>query len=233
MPQDNYERIPATKIDILSLKEGEFIENKEQWQPNYLKTIFGFISRINMIGIVVSKNDEDNSIVIDDGTSSIYVNFNFAFNYEIIEKKNIIEGDLIIVIGRPRKYEDDIYITAEIINKIDNLNWIKYRKIEIEEQKNNNYFLEPIDSINRDNSNFNISNNNDNNTSNKKTEEDLDIYELTQAIINNNDNGEGVDIEKIELELEKLNVNNPKEFVKRLLEQGDLFEIRPGKLKLL
>lgn len=225
MPQDNYERMPAVKIDIASLKEGIFIENRDQWKPNYIKTRFGYISRINIIGIIVSHNESTLSIIIDDGTGSILVNANFAFNYDIIINEGLKEGDTVVIIGRPRRFDDDVYITAEIINSLDNTAWLEYRKKEIKKQEEESFYIKPLYEI--------ISEDKVDDEIDERNEEVSDIYEVTQNIIMNNDNGDGVSTDILEQELQRLNVKNARNSIQRLLEQGDLFEIRPGRLKLL
>ncbi len=223
MENPNYDRMPAIKIDIASLRSGSFVENKEQWSPNYVKTRFGDVSRVNIIGILVSLSDNMSSIIIDDGTGPIQVNLNFAMNKDVIHEKGIKEGDGVIVIGRPREFDRDLYIAAEIVNSLDNLAWLRFRKGEIERQAEEGYKI-----------NINHAEHEDVTDNEMKKEDGVeDLYEITRSIIEKKDSGDGVDISVVERELINLNISDPKDSIQRMLEQGDLFEIRPGRIKLL
>ena len=69
----------------------------------------------------------------------------------------------------------------------------------------------------------NIQENEDKPKKNDKTEKVL------QAI-RKKDTGDGVDFEAL---LEEIGISDGDELLKRLLEQGEIFEIRPGKVKVL
>lgn len=92
------------------------------------------IARVNIVGTVVSKflsqDGKFGSLTIDDGTDTIRVR---AFE-DLSQIENFEVGDIVRVIGRIRKYEDEIYIIPEIIRKVDEkfeimqkLEAIKYR----------------------------------------------------------------------------------------------------------
>ena len=226
MVQNNaYERLPAVKVDILSIKEGDFIEDKGELRPNYVKTRFGYVSRVNIIGIIVSADVNSVSLMIDDGTGSIHINCSFARNQDILHRKKMKEGDCVIVVGRPRRYDDDTYIAAEVINTLENISWLKYRKEEIREQEESGVFFKPSDDIQDVKP--------DEEEINSDEDDKKDVYEIVQRVIQNNDLGEGVDRQLIENELKNYNIVRAGELLTRLLEQGDLFELRPGKIKLL
>ena len=218
MPEPQKRQI-ACKARIAELINGNYIK-EEGWTPNYIITKYGkHISRINLIGTVISKgNDgqEYQSLIIDDGSGTISLR---AFEKsETINNTEI--GDVIIVIGRPREYGPEKYIVPEIIKKINNNKWINVRKIELEIEDLKTAEL-PI-------------------KEKKVIVEDIEPKEKIKDAINNSqrvyetvkelDSGQGVDIEEI---IKKTGIKEADEIIKKFLMEGEMFEIRPGKIKIL
>lgn len=133
MPEQK-ERQIAYKVRISDLLKGDYIV-QDGWDPNYIKSGNIKISRVNIIGVIVDKQLTENlaTLTIDDGTANITAK---SFNEEIKKVENINIGDVILLIGRPRKYNEQLFISIEIIKKIDS-QWTKVRKLELgeEEQK--------------------------------------------------------------------------------------------------
>jgi len=122
------ERQVAYKTDINSLKKGNYV-TQEGWDPNYIQIDDKKISRANIIAAVVDKQVTDNlaTITIDDGTGNIVVK---AFNEEVKKLENTHIGDVVLLIGRPRVYNNELFVSLEIIRKVDSL-WAKVRKLEL------------------------------------------------------------------------------------------------------
>jgi len=129
MPEPQKRQI-AYKARIADLINGGYVK-EEGWTPNYIITKQGkHISRINLIGTVISKTEEGSeyqSLVVDDGSGTISLRL-FEKNDNV---KNIEIGDVVLLIGRPREYGSEKYIVPEIIKKINNKKWIDVRKIEL------------------------------------------------------------------------------------------------------
>lgn len=271
-PRRPQKRQTATKINIAYLKSGQYIEQND-WNPNYVQTSFGKIYRTNIIGIVVSVNPGNNSISIDDSSGILTAMCGFTNNNYNIE--TLRSGDIIKIIGRPRSFNSDIYLAAEIIKKIDDVKWLKVRELELihsNNQYNNNLDISADDINNNDTSikentnqedsidsdindsestsfTQNIDNkqsndieasqttesNFDENISNEDVEKEEinDSYEIVYNMIKEKDNGSGVDIEEIVSELSKKNFDSAESLIQKLLEHGEIFEIMPGKIKLL
>ncbi|MBA3064170.1 hypothetical protein FP803_01900 [Candidatus Woesearchaeota archaeon] len=218
MPEPQKRQI-AYKARIADLINGGYVK-EEGWTPNYIITKQGkHISRINLIGTIISKGNDGQdyqSLIIDDGTGSISLR---AFEKsEAINNTEI--GDVIIVIGRPREYGSEKYIVPEIIKKINNNKWINVRKIELEIEDLKTAEL-PV-------------------KERKVIIEDVEPKEQTKDIINNSqivyetvkelDSGQGVDIGDI---IKKTGIKEADEIIKKFLMEGEMFEIRPGKIKIL
>jgi RPA family protein len=226
-------RQTAVKINIATLRRGTFIQMSDL-QPNFVDTDYGHVNRVNIIGILVSKDETNTSCIIDDKTSIILVQNQFSSN-QAISLEDIDIGTPVNVIGRPRVFNDDMYIVPEIIIPLKDALWLKVREREIHIQNNEKFKVEFDEDETVKQINTSIS-------SDKKQkaieEEDVkeeihDSFEIVQEFIKKNDSGDGVQTNDLLSELQGKNVHEPESMVKKLLEHGEIFEIMPGKLKLL
>jgi RPA family protein len=218
--KQNQERQIAFKVTIKEILNGNYIK-KEGWNPNYLVLKDGReISRVNIVGIVTNKpeSNEPNSsgLLIDDGTGKI--NIRSFENCDFFKEINV--GDFILLIGKLREFGNERYITPEIIKKIENKGWINLRKMELKK-------------IEKEHSNVS---NNENNFKEKNEKQEFVEEEIISdekdinSIIKSLDKGEGVDFNEI---LEKLNIKNAEDVINDMIKRGELFEIKPGKIKVL
>ncbi|MEM5879431.1 MAG: OB-fold nucleic acid binding domain-containing protein, partial [Candidatus Aenigmatarchaeota archaeon] len=127
-------RIVARKARICDLVNGVFFHgSKLDMKPSYVVVWFGEkISRVNLIGTAidsfVSEDESYGSITIDDGTASIRVKV-FGNNVKMV--KDISNGEMLIVIGKLKEYNGEIYVAAEVVRKVKDLNHESLRKLEI------------------------------------------------------------------------------------------------------
>lgn len=221
-------RNTAIKVNISDILFGEY-KKEEGWIPNFVKTKRGEVSRINIIGIVVSKEENNGvyNLIIDDSSGSIQVR---SFEKEAMLKIPKI-GEIILIIGRPREYNSEKYIMAEIVNVLKDKLWFKVRKIELEND-------EPIETINQKDEEKIIEKYDEEikkeNVSTKKDEmiitPQINPYEVVLNLIKTMDEGFGVTYEDIILTSK---LTNAEEIIRSLIEEGEIFEIRPGILKVL
>lgn len=212
MEQDSRKRQIAYKVCIKDLLEGEY-SKEEGWNPNYVSVSGVQVSRANVAGIVVSVEDQDNfkSVILDDGTGRIGVRV-FEDNTQI---SNLSVGDCAFVIGRPREYGSERYLLGEIVKKEENVDWIKVRKLENKEFSDNDFVKrdEKVEEV-------------------ELTEESAASEETpAERIIENIkklDEGEGADFDEVVKGLD-----NGEKIIKTLMMEGEVFEISPGKLKVL
>jgi RPA family protein len=127
----NLSRQTAYKTWISSLNNGNY-KIEESTGYGYVEFNNTKISRVNLIGTVVnhfiSEDSNYGTITIDDNSSTIRIK-SFREDTNAIKKVKI--GDLVLVIGRIRKYNDEIYINHEIIKALNNPNWELLRKLEL------------------------------------------------------------------------------------------------------
>ena len=206
--ENKFKRVVARKVFVTDILNGEYIK-RSGWDPNVLLTRYGEVSRINLFGFVVTYNDENNSFMIDDGTSSILVR-----SFESIEsEKKYSMGDLVSVIGRIREHNNEKYIVPEITKKIENKDWFTHHQLSIKLQKLNSKKL-PVEP-----------------TQEKMSEtEDTGPYQKILNIIAILDKGNGADVTEI---ISNVKIDGCDNIIKNLIEEGEIFEISPGKVKLL
>ena len=128
-------RLTAFKCWISHLVNGNYIKQNREFEPNYIeinsKTKTKRISRVNLIANVVMKFESENKdykfITLDDGSASIRVKA-WGLDIPLVDEINI--GDIVLLIGKIRSYNNEIYLTPEIVKKID-INWELARKLEL------------------------------------------------------------------------------------------------------
>ena len=120
----------AYKVWISQLFNGKYVKREDE--TSYIELDGKSISRVNMIVSVVAKyaSDDGNymALTIDDGSDEIRLK---SWGEDTRLLKNINKGDVVIVIGKARKYNEEIYITPEIVKPVNDLNWETARKLEL------------------------------------------------------------------------------------------------------
>ena len=206
--KSDFKRQTAFKCNIENLNKGVFVK-KPGWESSYLMTDYGDFSRVNIIAVIVGK--DDNSITLDDGTGQIIAR---VFDKPELLAHTLI-GDPVLLIARPRGYNNQIYLTIDLIKKITDKGWIAYRKKELELVKKIRNTIK---------------------TGVKKeativeSASTMSSKEKIIALIKELDNGEGADIDEI-IELSK--IKNAEELVKDFILRGEVFELKPGRIKLM
>ena len=222
--QTSQKRQTAYKVRIKDILENSYVKT-EGWNLNYFLMNDKKVSRVNIIGAVVSNISEApnfKNFDFDDGTARISVR---DFGENVI--KDVAIGDVILIIGRPRQYGNEKYIVPELIRKIEDKRWIEVRKLELKkefgedalraEHPEEMYFEESVS------------------VKEVIVEEDIvssasskekTPYQVVYETIKSLDKGEGIGIEE-------LNIENAEKIIKDLLMQGEVFEIKPGRYKLL
>ena len=199
-------RYVAYIVRIKDILEGRFVKEEGELAPNYILVKNKQVSRANVMGVVIAL---DNDIVINDGSGSIALRSFEEKRYEV----NV--GDIVLVIGRPREFNNERYILPEIVKKIENNKWVELRKSELRLMDlNNKEAIKTEEVVEKA-----IGVNNTINNADK-------IFKL----IKERDNGDGADISEV---ISASGVADSEALIKNLLKEGEIFEIRPGRLKVL
>ncbi|HEY9702955.1 MAG TPA: hypothetical protein V6C58_10940, partial [Allocoleopsis sp.] len=203
------------KCTINTINQSNFIK-KTGWESSYIMTEYGDFSRVNIIAVIVGK--ENSGVIIDDGTGQI----NSRFFENINQLENINVGDVVIIIGKPRDYNNQLYIAGEIIKKIDH-SWIEYRKHELK-------LIKKIRDIKPENIN------NPRPTAKiiepeiVESETGFSIKDRIYKAIKELDKGNGASIEDV-LKISKL--SDGEEILSDMMMRGEVYEFKAGHIKLM
>ena len=239
-------REPAIKVRIKDIVSGKFFHgNKEEMKPSFLITPFGQkVSRVNILATVTDKflSEDETYIffVLDDGTSSIRAK---GFREKVEHMKKIEIGDRVIVIGKLREWNDEVYVNVEIMKKIDDPNYETYRKLEIlrelipykkmiTELKSMREKMSEEEFISEAKRKFGIDEETISFILEKKVEEKKDYKSEVIKLLRELDRGEGVEVFKI-FEVIALPPQEVDSILTELLNEGKIIEISPGKIKVV
>lgn len=239
------ERWNAYKISLKDITRGKYDED------GYLSLNEKKVRRVNVIGDVVNKfisEDEDYGfLVLDDGTETLRVK---SFEETLPSIENVGEGDLCKVIGRIRKYEEEVYIVPEIVRKIENINKMVLRKLELfeegdqkdieveesetkieegksKEPKEDSKEKEEV----KDLKSFKREEAGDEDEDEDEEGKDLE-KEIKKIIRDLDENEKGVKIKTI-IERSSFEKDEVEEKISDLMKNGEIFEPRPGKVRML
>jgi|SRR3989344_703088 len=210
METQQRQRQTAYKIPINELLNNLYIE-QQGWDPNYIQIKDKHVSRINLMATVVDKQVSSTlaTLTLDDSTGIIQARY---FNDDVKKIADINTGDAILIIGRPRKFNDQIFITAEISKKINSL-WMKIRRIELKKEFN-----------------IEIANNGQ---QQKESKQQMNIHtEKFLELIREKDDGTGADIDYI-ITSSGLKESEAQEVIVELIKLGEVYEPKPNKIRIL
>ncbi len=131
-------RATAAKLAIQDIQEGELIAN-DQGNVVGVETFLGQVSRVNIIATVVDRYqatqerlEEDGkgfaTITLDDGTGVIRAKM---WGELAARLADIQVGNLVLVVGRVRSFQDETYINGEVVRRLENPNWETVRLMEL------------------------------------------------------------------------------------------------------
>jgi len=206
-------RNTAVKCRITELQKGRF-KKGEGWESSVIETDYADISRANVFATIVSLSD--NSAIVDDGTGRMEVRT--CQENHILKDKEV--GDVVKIIGKPKEYNDNKYLVPEIIKKIDNTKWIKYRNKELKSRKK----------INRP---TNINKSKTSAREEKIRTDDMKQkprHEKVLDKIKELDQGKGAEISEI---IDSLKDEKVEGIIEQLIEVGEIFELKRGVVKIL
>lgn len=218
-------RQTAYKVWIADLVNNKFVKQTGEWEPNFLEVNGEKISRVNLIANVITKfQNEDKtftSITLDDGSSTIRVK-TWREDTDKLSEVNI--GDILLLIGRLREYNDEIYLTPEIVKKLDNPNWELVRKLELIKLYGKPKQKESVEQPKIEQS--------------EVVEEQVietsseSNRQLLLNLIEKFDTEKGADITKV-IENSKLDEDEADSLIQELLKEGEIFQLDSTHLKLI
>lgn len=206
-PNQQFKRNIAYKLRIGDILIGKPIMDGERF--SFLELGDRKIIRLNVVGNIVDKYDSEGEkrysfLTIDDGSGQIKIK---AFGDDVEKLKDVLQGQTILIIGVLRYFNNEVYISPEIIKNFQP-EYLLVRKLELEKHQKETSL--PI-----------------------QREKIIAIRDTLLEKIKNAEKEDGIETEKIIMELRDTSPDIINQEIQKLIEQGIVFEPRPGKVRYL
>lgn len=209
---DFKKRETANKIRIGDLlRAKQIFEESEQPNKRLQSVDLGDkkIVRVNIISNVVDKFESEGesrfaSITLDDGSGQIRARL---FGEDTTRFKDFNQGDTVTLIGLVRSYNQELYLLPEIIRKTDP-RYLLVRKLELEKE---------IPKI----------------LNSEQKQQIIALKDEIVEMIKTAELKEGIEKEEIIMKLKHSQPDTITKEIKKLLEEGIIYEPKPGKVRYL
>jgi len=167
------------------------------------------IVRVNIAGNIVEKFEREGEknysfFTLDDGSGQIKLKI---FGEDAKKFSDINQGQTVVVIGVLRFWNNELYINPEII-KEQEAKYLLLRKIELEKEKEKS-------------------------TKSLGREEMVAVKDKILGTIKNAEDVGGIELDKVIMGLPEVSPTIINQEIQKLLEDGIIFEPRPGKVRYL
>lgn len=209
MPDQQFKRNIAYKLRINDILVGKPIIENERF--SFLELGDKKVVRVNIIGNIIDKYDSTGEkqytfLTVDDGSGQIKLK---SFGDDAAILKNKVQGQTVVVIGVLRYFNNEIYISPEIVKEMPP-EYLLVRKLELEKKQNSSYSSTPV-----------------------QKQEVIAIKDKILDLIKTSDSEGGIEIDQIILKIRESSPDLINQEIKKMLEEGIIFEPRPGKLRYL
>ncbi len=207
MPEQKFKRNIAFKQRIGDLLIGKPVMDEERFQ--FLELGNKKIVRVNVIGNIVDKYQSEGEkkfifFTLDDGSGQIQIK---AFGDDVEKYKELHHGETVLIIGVLRHWNNDTYISPEII-KEQEPKYLLVRKIELEKQRAE--IAPPIEK-----------------------EQVFALKDKILEMVKSSEEEKGIETDKIIMNIRDASPDIINQEIQKLLEEGMIFEPRPGKVRYL
>ena len=234
------ERLAAKKIRAVDVFNGKFFPgSKEDMKPSYVITQFGEkISRVNLVGTVVDKFESQDgnyaALTIDDGTS--------VLRAKMFEDTGMIKdvdlGDMVLLVGKLKEYQGEVYVNSEVVKKIEANYEIKHKLEVLKDLIGQKNIANEIKKLAASMSEEELKNYaasygmGDESVKIILGGNEMDYKPRVLELLKTLDKGDGVEVKKI-FEIVKLPENVVENTLTELLDEGFIFEPKPSVLKIV
>ena len=226
MPEQQFKRNVAYKLRIGDILIGKPINNGDKFA--FVELGNRQIVRVNIVGNIIDRYENPGSggeqpkrylfLTLDDGSGQIKLK---TFGDDYIKFKEITQGQTVAVIGVLRHWNNETYVSPEII-KIQDPKYLLLRKLETEKEK-------------RDMPNQNLASNlrtiSKPEAGNK--EQNMAIRDNLLGLIRKSEDNGGIEMPEVFKSFREVSEPIINQEIKKLLEEGIIFEPRPGKVRYL
>jgi len=207
MVESQFKRNVAYKFRIGDLLLGKPIFDAERF--SFLELGNKKIIRANVIGNIIDKYESEGEkkyifFTLDDGSGQIKLK---CFGDDAGKFKEVLQGQTVLVIGVLRNFNNETYISPEIIREEDP-KYLLIRKLEIEKDKSKN--TQPL-----------------------AREQVFAVKDKILGVIKEAEKDGGIEMDVIIMNLRDVSPEIINQEIKKLLEEGIIFEPRPGKMRWL
>jgi len=207
MPEQQYKRNTAFKLRIGEILMGKPVIEGDKFL--FLELGSKRISRVNIVGNIIERYESEGDkkylfFTFDDGSGQIGLK---VFGDDVGKFKDFTQGLTVAVIGVLRSWNNQIYITPEIIKDKDP-RYLLVRKLEIEKERSKNK-----DPLGKD--------------------EIVAVKDKILRTIKNSEELGGIEVEKIVINLTDISPVIITQEIQKMVEEGLIFEPRPGKVRYL
>lgn len=207
MADEQFKRHVAYKVRINDLLIGKAIMDGEKF--SFLELGDKKLVRVNLVGNIIERFESEGQkkyvfFKLDDGSGQISLK---VFGDDVEKFKNIVHGMSVLVIGVLRHWNNENYVQPEIIQETEP-KYLLVRKLELEKQQSKDAL--PV--------------------------ERTQITAIRDKILNVIKEAEsqgGIETDKIIMNLRESSPEIINQEIKKLLEDGIVFEPRPGKVRYL
>lgn len=215
LQEKQYKREAAQKTSVAEILESGFVETEDG--ATALNVNGRQIKRANILATIVDKADTGGaykSMVADDGTGQIQLRL-FDSESNLFERPEV--GAFVMIIGKPRRYGEERYIAPELVKPLRDVKWAEVRKLELRlmtgQQKPTAVAGKSQKMMETDDADV-------------VGKDKIEVYKTVKEL----DTGRGADETEVVM---KCGSRNADALVKEMIREGDLFEVSPGKLKVL
>ncbi len=207
MAEQQFKRNTAYKLRIGDILVGNPIMNNEKF--SFVELGDKKVVRVNVIGNLVEKYENLGetkyiSFTIDDGSGQIRLK---TFGDDTERFKNFFQGQTIVVIGLLRHWNQELYISPEVMKEMDP-KYLLIRKMETEKEKAVSSGSMPKEQI-------------------------IAVKDRILDMIKNSESEGGIETEKLIMSVQEFSPAIINKEIQKLLEEGIVFEPRPGKIRYL
>lgn len=204
--EQQFKRNIAFKLRIGDILMGKPVLDGERF--SFLELGDKKIVRVNVIGNIIEKFDSEGEkrfsvLTLDDGSGQLKLR---VFADDVEKFKNIVQGQTVLVIGLLRSFNNEIYLNPEIIREQDT-KYLLVRKLETDKNK---IQVEPI-----------------------ARDQIIAVKDKILGAIKSAEEEGGIEVEKIILSLKDISPVIINQEIQKFLEEGIVFEPRPGKVRYL
>lgn len=243
MPEQEFKkRFTAYRVSIGMLLSAEQLFDQDRFRAISFNN--KEIVRVNLIATVVDKFTSDlkpyAAITLDDNTGTIRAK---VFADDVFMLKDIQIGDTVLIIGLLREFNNELYVIPEIIKTLDP-KWLLARKLELGKEFGTLYeTLQKVDKLahNKQEIQDDLTSEFDEKVVPEKIQDESQPTETAEEktlkhklldMIQEAESQGGINIEQVILTLKESPERINKE-IQSLLEEGSIFEPKPGVLRIL